>query len=40
MLELIVGNLIDHQKDDKVISLLDQQSNVLGRQVTSESTAG
>ena len=36
----IIGFLIDDQKDDKVMSLSDQNINVQGRTVTYKSAAG
>ena len=37
---LLLNPLINHCNDKKVISLMDQQTSILGRPVTHKSTAG
>ena len=37
---LILDALVDYHKDNKVISLSDQQTTVQGRSVTFKTTAG
>ena len=37
---LLPGALVDYHKDNKLISLTDQQTSIQGRQVTHKTTVG